>query len=86
MQRDCLWSRTGKDKKDHLLSWDVVCRSTKQGGLGFGKISLRNSALLGIWHWMFPRERNGLWQKVIASIYGTQSNGWDANMVVRWWL
>ena len=24
------------------------------------------------------------WHKVIASIYGTHSNGWDANTVVRW--
>ncbi|RVW51176.1 Tetratricopeptide repeat protein SKI3 [Vitis vinifera] len=32
----------------------------------------------------FPRERSGLWHKVIASIYGTHPNGWDANMVVRW--
>ncbi|RVW28239.1 hypothetical protein CK203_083670 [Vitis vinifera] len=24
------------------------------------------------------------WHKVIASIYGTHPNGWDANMVVRW--
>ena len=25
-----------------------------------------------------------LWHKVIASIYGTHPNGWDANMVVGW--
>ncbi|RVW90769.1 putative ribonuclease H protein [Vitis vinifera] len=54
------------------------------GGLGFGKTSMRNSALLGKWLWRFPRERSGLWHKVIASIYGTHPNGWDANMVVRW--
>ncbi|RVW50845.1 hypothetical protein CK203_101824 [Vitis vinifera] len=54
------------------------------GGLGFGKTSMRNSALLGKWLWRFPRERSGLWHKVIASIYGTHPNGWDANIVVRW--
>ena len=27
---------------------------------------------------------SGLWHKVIASIYGTHPNGWDANTVVRW--
>ena len=52
--------------------------------MGFGKISLRNIALLGKWLWRFPRERSGLWYKVIGSIYGTHPNGWDANMVVRW--
>ncbi|RVW53835.1 hypothetical protein CK203_088568 [Vitis vinifera] len=54
------------------------------GGLGFGKTSMRNIALLGKWLWRFPRERSGLWHKVIASIYGTHPNGWDANTVVRW--
>ena len=56
-------------------SWEI---------LGFGKTSLRNIALLGKWLWRFPRERNGLWHKVIASIYGTHPNGWNANMVVIW--
>ena len=61
-----------------------MCRSKEQGGLGFGKISLRNRALLGKWLWWFPRESSELWHEVIPSIYGTHPNGWDANMVVRW--
>ena len=52
--------------------------------MGFEKTSLRNIALLGKWLWRLLRERNGLWHKVIACIYGTHPNGWDANMVVRW--
>ncbi|RVW91431.1 putative ribonuclease H protein [Vitis vinifera] len=36
------------------------------------------------WDVRFPRERSGLWHKIIVSIYGTHPNGWDANMVVRW--
>ncbi|RVW69333.1 putative ribonuclease H protein [Vitis vinifera] len=84
MQRDFLWSGAGEGKKDHLIRWEVVSRPREMGGLGFGKTSMRNSALLGKWLWRFPRERSGLWHKVIASIYGTHPNGWDANMVVRW--
>ncbi|RVX16675.1 Transposon TX1 uncharacterized 149 kDa protein [Vitis vinifera] len=70
--------------------WDPVVerisrsRPKELGGLGFGKTSLRNSALLGKWLWRCPRERNGLWHKVIGSIYGTHPNGQDANMVVKW--
>ncbi|RVW93876.1 Transposon TX1 uncharacterized 149 kDa protein [Vitis vinifera] len=84
MQRDFLWSGAGKGKKDHLIRWEVVSRPKELGGLGFGKTSMRNIALLGKWLWRFSRERSGLWHKVIASIYGTHPNAWDTNMVVRW--
>ena len=47
MQRGFLRSRFREEKKDHLISWDVVCRPKEFGGLGIGKISLRNHALLG---------------------------------------
>ncbi|RVW32138.1 putative ribonuclease H protein [Vitis vinifera] len=84
MQRNFLWSGAGEGKKDHLVRWEVVSRPKELGGLGFGKISLRNIALLRKWLWRFPRERSGLWHKVIVRIYGTHPNGWDVNMVVRW--
>ncbi|RVX09324.1 LINE-1 retrotransposable element ORF2 protein [Vitis vinifera] len=74
---------TGREEKSSC-QMEVVSRPKESGGLGFGKISLRNIALLGKWLWRFPRERSGLWHKVIGSIYGTCPNGWDANMVVRW--
>ncbi|RVW13278.1 hypothetical protein CK203_109411 [Vitis vinifera] len=51
MQRDFLWLGIGYDKKDHLISWDVVCKPREFGGLGIGKTSLRNHALLGKWLW-----------------------------------
>ena len=47
MQRDFIWSGAGEGKKDHLIRWDVVSRPKELGGLGFGKTSLRNIALLG---------------------------------------
>ena len=55
-----------------------------KGGLGFGKIPLRNCDLLGKWLWRFPRESTALWHQDILNIYGTHSNGWDANTLVRW--
>ena len=84
MQRDFLWSRVGEGKRDHLVRWDVVCKPRVKGGLGIGKIPLRNRALLGKWLWRFPRESTILWHQVILSINGTHSNGWDVNTVVRW--
>ena len=76
MQRDFLWSGAGERKKDHLIKWEVVSRPKEMGDLGFGKTSMRNIALLGKWLWRFPRERSGLWHKVIASIYGAHPNEW----------
>ena len=57
LQRDFLWLGVGEGKRDHLVSWDVVAR----GGLGFGKIVLRNVTLLGTWLWRYPREGSALW-------------------------
>ncbi|RVX18326.1 LINE-1 retrotransposable element ORF2 protein [Vitis vinifera] len=48
-QRDFIWFGAGEGKKDHLIRWDVVTRPKELGGLGFGKTSLRNIALLGKW-------------------------------------
>ena len=38
LKRDFLWSGVGEGKKDHLLRWEVACKSKEQGGLGLGKI------------------------------------------------
>ncbi|RVX08577.1 hypothetical protein CK203_014299 [Vitis vinifera] len=62
----------------------IIFLAEGKGGLGFGKIVLRNVALLGKWLWRYPREGSALWHKVILSIYGSHSNGWDANTIVRW--
>ena len=57
-------------------------RSKEKGGLGFGKISLRNCALLGKWLWRFPNEMSELRHEVIANIYGhIQTDGMPI-----WWL
>ncbi|RVW36996.1 Transposon TX1 uncharacterized 149 kDa protein [Vitis vinifera] len=40
--------------------------------------------VLGKWLWRYPREGSALWHQVILSIYGSHSNGWDANTIVRW--
>ncbi|RVW33890.1 putative ribonuclease H protein [Vitis vinifera] len=84
LQRDFLWSGVGEGKRDHLVRWDIVCKPKTIGGLGLGNISWRNLALLGKWLWRYPREGSALWHQVILSIYGSHSNGWDANTLVRW--
>lgn len=49
-QRDFLWE-VGKEKKDHLMKWEDVCRPKEFGCLGIGHLKEGNSALLGKWLW-----------------------------------
>ena len=74
MQRDFLWLGAEECKRDHLISWDLVRKPKVEGGLGSGKISLRNHALFRKWLWRFPRESFVLWHQVILNIYGTHAN------------
>ena len=75
LQRDFLWSGVGEGKRDHLVSWDVVCKPKSKGGLGFENIFVRNVTLFGKWLWRYLREGSALWHQVILSIYGSHSNG-----------
>ncbi|POO03864.1 hypothetical protein TorRG33x02_001680 [Trema orientale] len=63
---------------EHLVAWEVVCRSKMQGGLGIDKVSASNKALLRKWLWRYPKEVNSLWYKVIKNKYGLNSNQWNA--------
>ena len=36
-----------EDKRDRLINLDLVCKPKMEGGLGLGRISLRNYVLLG---------------------------------------
>ena len=47
MQRDFLWLGVGEYKRDHFISWDLVCKSKVERGLRFGEIFTMNCALLG---------------------------------------
>ncbi|RVW47872.1 Transposon TX1 uncharacterized 149 kDa protein [Vitis vinifera] len=53
-------------------------------GIGVWEDFSRNLTLLGKWLRRYPRESSALWHQIILSIYGTHSNGWDVNTIVRW--
>ncbi|XP_010250619.1 PREDICTED: uncharacterized protein LOC104592815 isoform X3 [Nelumbo nucifera] len=80
--RDFLWE-LGEEKKDHLIRWEVVCRSKEEGGLGLGNVVSKNEALLGKWLWRWPLERERLWHEVVKSIHGCSESGWDAGVSQR---
>ena len=47
LQRCFLWGGGFREKKAHLVNWDVVCSEKRQSGLGLRKLTLLNKGLLG---------------------------------------
>ncbi|KAL4293935.1 hypothetical protein AHAS_Ahas18G0177800 [Arachis hypogaea] len=50
------WSKTDGGKGMPTVKWSVVQKPKKQGGLGVGDISLKNTALLFKLWWRFNKE------------------------------
>lgn len=44
IQRELLWKGRG-ERKDHLVKWDLVCKSNEVGGLGTRGFKEKNMAL-----------------------------------------
>ena len=49
IERDFLWSGSGHDKKDHLVSWEVCYKPKNEGGLGLGNLVSKNITLMAKW-------------------------------------
>ena len=76
LQRCFLWGSGAREKKAHLVNWDVVCSEKRQGSLGLRKLALLNKALLGKWIWRFAFDRDCTWKTLINTQYGLEGLGW----------
>lgn len=70
LERDFLWEGSMVDRKYHLVKWDKVCSSIRDGGLGIKKLKLVNKALMGKWLWRFMVDKDALWWRVVVSRFG----------------
>ena len=64
-----------------MVSWSVICKDKKHGGLGLRHLEIFNQALLGKWLWRFPLERESFWRKVIVGKFGEEEGGWTTREV-----
>ncbi|KAL5703068.1 hypothetical protein ACHQM5_028204 [Ranunculus cassubicifolius] len=74
--RNFLWGNTDLKKKFSLVAWEEVCLPKQWGGLGLRKILELNCALLCKWLWLFSREPNKLWVRVISEKFSLEKGGW----------
>ncbi|GKV51184.1 hypothetical protein SLEP1_g57855 [Rubroshorea leprosula] len=84
---DCL--RRG-DRKIAWVSWEKVCNSRKDGGLGVKDLEKFNMALLGKWRWRLVVEKEALWNRVVEAKYGIhRRRDWEGREVKMnssyWW-
>ncbi|KAK3219657.1 hypothetical protein Dsin_013627 [Dipteronia sinensis] len=73
LQRSFLCGDGGVKRKIHALKWDEVRRSKNKGGLGIGKVAVKNKGMLAKWVWRFSNEGKALWKRVIVARYGLDS-------------
>ncbi|CAI0541465.1 unnamed protein product [Linum tenue] len=73
--RKFIWGSTGDSRKIHLVHWEGVCQTKKEGGLGFRKAHELNLAFLAKLVWLFTKKPDELWVQVLQSKYFKTVNG-----------
>ena len=62
LQSKFFWGSKENGRNLPLISWEVIQRPKKFGGLGVGNLVLKNAALLFKWWWRFSNENSSLWK------------------------
>ncbi|XP_020272687.1 uncharacterized protein LOC109847864 [Asparagus officinalis] len=79
--RDFLWGKADSNKPS-LVSWDVICRSKDQGGLGiFSAVTWNTASALKI-IWFIHTNKELLWIKWIHGTYLKHRNIWQVEAKV----
>jgi len=70
LQRGFLWGGIKRRKSIPWVSWLVVCKPKREGGLGVRDLRQVNLALLAKWRWRYLTGEGGLWREIIHARYG----------------
>lgn len=65
-------------KKLHLVDWNSVCKTKRNGGLGIKPLKILNQVLLGKWLWRLG-EGDNLCRQIILTKYKVDGDGWDVS-------
>ena len=69
INRNFLWGDSSDQRKFHLVKWDEVCKSKRDGGLGIRKAKDTNLALLSKLGWKIQTEKKVLWVEILRKKY-----------------
>lgn len=80
---DFWWNALENKKKIHWVSWERLCLSKVEGGLGFKDIQAFNQALLAKQAWRLIQQPDCLFAQLMKSRYYEWDEFLDANMSAR---
>lgn len=66
----CVWGEFESAKKVHLVSWEIMCRSMEQGGMGLRCAEGMNMALVAKLCWRLLTQSESLWASTVIKKYG----------------
>ncbi|WMV38922.1 hypothetical protein MTR67_032307 [Solanum verrucosum] len=80
LRRNFIWQGNKEKKAIHLVKWECLITSKKDGGLGIRDLKAHNQSLLMKWLWRYNLETDALWRRFIHDKYG-QDDQWCSNSV-----
>jgi hypothetical protein len=70
LQRSFIWGDSATSRRYHAVSWDMVTRPKRLGGLGLRKMETMNRACIMKMGWELQHGKNELWSQVMKGKYG----------------
>lgn len=64
-----MWGSTTEKKKQHLISWQKICKPKEDGGLGIRSSEKMNKALIAKVGWRLLHDDTSLWARVVRHKY-----------------
>ncbi|CAN1748538.1 Putative ribonuclease H protein At1g65750 [Linum perenne] len=73
--RNFVWGTTAEERKISLVSWETICLPKEKGGLGLKLARQLNRAYLTKLAFLFFKEKDKLWVRILQDKYFSDSNG-----------